>query len=146
MKAGKSQIIFGRKACGFSGLRGDGKLIHRGISSYLAPKLQKMHNRPMALEFTPSYLADSITLLHYYKNLGERAMAQVSDAGLTTTLDAESNSIAIIVKHLTGNMRSRWTDFLTSDGEKSDRDRDSEFVDPATTREALIESWENGWK
>ena len=60
----------------------------------------------MALEFTTSYLADSITLLLYYKKLGEQAMAQVSDEGLTATLDAESNSIAIIVKHLTRNMRS----------------------------------------
>ncbi len=93
-----------------------------------------MHNRAMALEFTTSYVADSITLLRYYKRLGEQAMAQVSDDGLTATLDAESNSITIIVKHLTGNMRSRWTDFLTSDGEKPDRNRDDEFRAPPQTR------------
>ena len=60
-------------------------------------------------------------------------------------LDEEGNSIAIIVKHMAGNMRSRWTDFLTSDGEKPDRNRDSEFVDPPATRKALLEVWEAGW-
>jgi hypothetical protein len=72
-------------------------------------------------------------------------MAQVSDAQLFTSLDVESNSIAIIVKHITGNMRSRWTDFLTTDGEKPNRNRDSEFVDPPATREALMREWEDGW-
>ena len=72
----------------------------------------------MALEFTTSCLKDSIDLLPLLQELGDRAMAQVSDEALFATLDAESNSIAIIVKHLAGNMRSRWTDFLTSDGEK----------------------------
>src|ERR1035437_7712637 len=105
-----------------------------------------MHNRPMALEFTTAYLEDSICLLRYYKSLGEQAMAQVSDDGLTVTLDAESNSIAIIVKHLGGNMRSRWTDFLTSDGEKPDRDRDSEFEAPPKTRAELLALWESGWQ
>jgi len=100
----------------------------------------------MALEFTASYLADSVSLLHYYKNLGEQAMAQVSDDGLTTTLDAESNSIAIIVKHLTGNMRSRWTDFLTSDGEKPDRDRDGEFRASVQSRSEIMATWEASWR
>lgn len=99
----------------------------------------------MALEFTTSYLEDSIAVLRYYKKLGERAMAQVADEQLFAALDEEANSIAIIVKHMTGNMRSRWTDFLTSDGEKPDRNRDSEFVDPPATREALLKDWENGW-
>lgn len=72
-------------------------------------------------------------------------MAQVSDAQLFASLDEDSNSIAIIVKHMTGNMRSRWTDFLTTDGEKPDRNRDGEFVDPPATREALMREWENGW-
>ena len=84
----------------------------------------------MALRFTTSYLADSLDLFRYYKNLAERAMAQVSDEQLLTVLDGEMNSIAVIVKHMAGNMRSRWTDFLTSDGEKPDRDRDTEFDDP----------------
>lgn len=99
----------------------------------------------MALELTTSYLADSIALLRYYKKLAERAMEQVADEHLFTTLDGEANSIAIIVKHMTGNMRSRWTDFLTSDGEKPDRNRDSEFVDPPASREALLQEWESGW-
>lgn len=72
-------------------------------------------------------------------------MAQVTDEQLFTVLDEEMNSIAVIVKHITGNMRSRWMDFLTSDGEKPDRNRDREFVDPPATREALMKTWEEGW-
>jgi uncharacterized damage-inducible protein DinB len=100
----------------------------------------------MALRFTTSYLVDSLDLFRYYKNLGERAMAQVSDEQLSTVLDEEMNSIAIIVKHMAGNMRSRWTDFLTSDGEKPNRQRDTEFTDPPATREALLAVWEDGWQ
>jgi Protein of unknown function (DUF1572) len=99
----------------------------------------------MALQFTTSYLEDSLTLFRAYKKLAERAMEQVSDEQLFIALDDESNSIAIIVKHMAGNMRSRWTDFLTTDGEKPDRNRDSEFVDPAATRAALLQVWEEGW-
>ena len=99
----------------------------------------------MAHQLTTSYLKDSIDLFRYYKKLGERAMVQCPDEGIFTVVDAESNSIAIIVKHLAGNMRSRWTDFLTSDGEKPDRNRDSEFVEPPATRESLREMWEAGW-
>src|SRR5467141_1078455 len=100
----------------------------------------------MAHQFTTSYIKDSIDLFRYYKNLAERAMAQCPDAALFTTLDAESNSIAIIVKHLGGNMRSRWTDFLASDGEKPDRDRDSEFEAPPKTRDELLALWESSWR
>jgi hypothetical protein len=99
----------------------------------------------MALEFTTSYIQYSVAIFHYYKRLGERAMEQVSEAQLFETLDAEGNSIAVIVKHLAGNMHSRWTDFLTSDGEKPDRNRDSEFEEPPATRESLIALWEGGW-
>jgi len=99
----------------------------------------------MTLKFTTSYLQDSVELLRYYKQLAERAMAQISDDALLATPDAESNSIAIIVKHLAGNMRSRFTDFLTSDGEKPDRNRDSEFETPPATREELMALWEAGW-
>jgi hypothetical protein len=99
----------------------------------------------MPLEFTVSYLRDSLSLFRYYKQLAERAMAQVTDEQLFTTLDEEANSIAIIVKHMAGNMRSRWTDFLTTDGEKPDRDRDSEFIAPPDTRDALTQLWEDGW-
>lgn len=73
-------------------------------------------------------------------------MAQCPDQGLFASLDQENNSIAIIVKHLAGNMRSRWTDFLTSDGEKPDRNRDSEFEDPPKTRAEVLDLWDTGWK
>jgi uncharacterized damage-inducible protein DinB len=100
----------------------------------------------MPHQLSTSYLQDSIGLFHYYKKLGERAMAQCPDEALFIALDAESNSIAIIVKHLAGNMRSRWFNFLTTDGEKPDRNRDTEFETPASTRAELIEQWERGWK
>ncbi|HLH37883.1 MAG TPA: DUF1572 domain-containing protein [Bryobacteraceae bacterium] len=100
----------------------------------------------MALKFTTSYLEDSLAVLRQYKKMAEGAMAQVTDEQLNQTLDREMNSIAIIVKHMTGNMRSRWTDFLTTDGEKPDRNRDTEFVEPPPTREALMKRWEEGWK
>jgi hypothetical protein len=99
----------------------------------------------MALKFTTSYLEDSLAVFRYYKKLAERAMEQVTDEQLFTTLDGEMNSIAITVKHMAGNMRSRWTDFLTTDGEKPDRHRDTEFEDPPRTREALMALWEDGW-
>jgi hypothetical protein len=99
----------------------------------------------MANEFTTSYLADSLATFRQYKLLGERAMAQVTDEELAATLDPESNSIALIVKHMAGNMRSRWTDFLTTDGEKADRNRDSEFEAPAASRAELMRVWEDGW-
>ena len=100
----------------------------------------------MAIQFSTSYLGDSITVLRQYKSMAERAMGQASDEQLTQTLDSESNSIALIVKHLAGNMRSRWTDFLTTDGEKPDRDRDSEFEAPPATRAELLRLWEDGWR
>lgn len=100
----------------------------------------------MALRFTTSYLADSLYVFRYYKNLAEKAMAQVSDEQLTAVLDGEMNSIALIVKHMAGNMRSRWTDFLTSDGEKPNRQRDTEFMDPPATREAVLALWDEGWR
>jgi uncharacterized damage-inducible protein DinB len=100
----------------------------------------------MALQFTTSYLEDSLSLFRYYKKLGEGAIEQVSDEQLAAVLDPEMNSIAQIVKHMAGNMRSRWTDFLTSDGEKPGRNRDSEFEAPPATREALMNLWEAGWQ
>jgi len=77
----------------------------------------------------------------------DRALAQTSDAQFFATLDPESNSLALIVKHLAGNLRSRWTDFLSTDGEKPDRNRDGEFVADAAadTRDALMRRWEQGW-
>lgn len=99
----------------------------------------------MALKFTTSYLEDSLAVFRAYKKMGEGAMAQATDEQLFTTLDPEANSIAIIVKHIVGNMRSRWVDFLTSDGEKSDRHRDTEFENPPATRQELLDLWERGW-
>jgi len=100
----------------------------------------------MALEFTTSYLKDSTDLCRYYKRLGERAIEQAPDEALFATLDSESNSIAIIVKHMTGSMRSRWTDFLTADGEKPNRNRDAEFETPPKTRAEIMALWESNWK
>lgn len=99
----------------------------------------------MAHQFTTSYITEALAVLRQYKRMAEGAMAQVADNQLAATLDGEMNSISTIVKHMTGNMRSRWTDFLTTDGEKPDRNRDSEFVAPPATREALLETWEHGW-
>jgi len=100
----------------------------------------------MALVFTTSYVEDAKAIFRQYKKLAEGAMAQATDEQLTATLDPEMNSIATIVKHLAGNMRSRWTDFLTSDGEKPTRNRDSEFEEPPKTRAELMALWEEGWR
>jgi hypothetical protein len=100
----------------------------------------------MAHQFSTSYIEDSLSLFRYYKKLAEGAMDQVTDAQLFEALDEEMNSLAIIAKHMAGNMRSRWTDFLTSDGEKPDRNRDSEFVEPPTTRAELMKMWNEGWE
>ena len=100
----------------------------------------------MAHQFTTSYLADSLAMFRSTKLAAEKAMSQVSDEQLFALLDREANSIALIVKHMAGNMRSRWTDFLTTDGEKPDRGRDSEFVEPPPGRAALLAVWEDGWQ
>ncbi|HEV3219287.1 MAG TPA: DUF1572 domain-containing protein [Candidatus Acidoferrales bacterium] len=100
----------------------------------------------MAHQLTTSYSKDVVALFRQYKGLGERAIEQCPEDALFSTLDPESNSIAIIVKHMAGNMRSRWTDFLTSDGEKPDRNRDSEFEEPPKKKAELLAMWEAGWK
>jgi len=92
------------------------------------------------------YLEEIRRQFRGHKRLAEGAIAQVKDEDLFVTLDSESNSIAIIVKHMAGNMRSRFTDFLTTDGEKPDRNRDQEFeMNSATTRANLMRWWEEGW-
>ncbi|MDX2115353.1 MAG: DUF1572 family protein [Planctomycetota bacterium] len=83
--------------------------------------------------------------LSRYRSMAERAMAQLDDAALREALSRETNSIAVIVKHLSGNFRSRFTDFLTADGEKPWRDRDAEFVDDFADRRAIEGAWERGW-
>lgn len=100
----------------------------------------------MTHQFSTSYLQDSLSLFHYYKKLAEGAMEQVTDDQLFVRLDDEMNSIGLIIKHMAGNMRSRWTDFLTTDGEKPDRNRDTEFVEPPKTRPALMQTWNEGWQ
>jgi hypothetical protein len=104
-----------------------------------------MHNPLMALEFTTSYVKDSTDTLRHYKRLCERAMEQVPEQMLAVSSDGGSNSIATLVKHLAGNMRSRWKDFLATDGEKPDRNRDSEFERPLQTRAEMMVAWEAGW-
>ena len=92
------------------------------------------------------YLADALSTFRAYRKLAEKALAQLNDEEYFATLDEESNSIALIMKHIAGNMISRWTDFLTSDGEKPDRQRDLEFViEPQTTKADLLAYWERGW-
>ena len=94
---------------------------------------------------TDSTLKNTISVFDYYKSLGEKAMAQISDEALFQMPDEKSNSISVIVKHLHGNMLSRWTDFLTTDGEKEWRDRDSEFEETIETRDEVMKQWNEGW-
>lgn len=91
------------------------------------------------------YLDSTRKLFTYYKVLAEKAMDQVPDEKLFWQYNAESNSIAIIVKHLWGNMLSRWTDFLTSDGEKDWRDREAEFDNDLQNRDLVLQRWQEGW-
>jgi len=92
-----------------------------------------------------NYLSSTIKQFEYYKQLGEKAMEQLTDEQLFSVPSAESNSIVIIVQHLSGNMLSRWTDFLTTDGEKESRNRDAEFEDVIKTKQELNAAWNKGW-
>lgn len=92
-----------------------------------------------------NYLSSIKKQFRYYKSVGDRAIAQVTEEQMHWHYNDESNSIAVIIKHITGNSLSRWTDFLTSDGEKPARDRDEEFEDNTATKEELIELWNKGW-
>ena len=92
------------------------------------------------------YRDEALRQFRGLKKTADKALHQTTETDYFAALDAESNSIALIVKHMAGNMRSRWTDFLASDGEKPDRHRDSEFLlEPGDTRESLMERWEQGW-
>lgn len=97
-------------------------------------------------EIQANFHSDAITSFRNYKKMAERAIAQVSDEEFFAVIDAESNSIALILKHIAGNLHSRWTDFLTTDGEKSTRNRDTEFELIEDTRESLMQFWETGWQ
>ena len=97
------------------------------------------------MSFGKTYLESVIATLDFWKTKGDRAIAQLNYDELHWTPNSESNSVAIIVKHMSGNMFSRWTDFLTTDGEKPTRDRDQEFEGGYSSKEALLEAWESGW-
>ncbi len=93
------------------------------------------------------YLDDAVTTFRAYKKLAEKALDQLQDEEYFATLDEESNCIAVMMKHLAGNMLSRWTDFLTTDGEKPERDLDMEFViGPQTSKFEVMNYWEKGWQ
>ncbi len=94
-----------------------------------------------------AFIDDAILEFREYKKMGEGALAQVSDQDFFKLIDPDANNIALIVKHMAGNMRSRWTDFLTTDGEKTNRNRDSEFYEEKKdTKASLMKHWEEGWK
>lgn len=96
--------------------------------------------------FERAYLDDVVLQLRKLKRLADQALAQSADEHVFAVIDAEANSIALVMKHMAGNMRSRWTDFLTSDGEKGTRDRDAEFVlEAGDTRASIVAAWEDGW-
>ncbi len=100
----------------------------------------------MTEQIIKNYHADAISSFRNYKKMAERAIEQISDEEFFALIDAEANSIAVIVKHIAGNLHSRWRDFLTSDGEKPDRHRDTEFELIGDTRESLMKFWETGWQ
>src|SRR6187455_1064823 len=99
----------------------------------------------MNMTVASEFLTQIRSIFHSQKTMLDKTISQLSDAELFYQPDSESNSIAITVKHLGGNMVSRWTDFLTTDGEKPDRNRDSEFVEAVVPREAILRTWETGW-
>jgi uncharacterized damage-inducible protein DinB len=103
-------------------------------------------NRHRELELAQEYLDCTRKTLVSHKESVDRAIAQVSDSGLRRTVDENTNSIAIIMRHIAGNLTSRWTDFLTTDGEKPWRDRDREFEERHESREELLAHWEGGWR
>lgn len=93
-----------------------------------------------------AYLDEARRSFRGYKRLAEGALSQLGDADFFYTPDQESNSVAVVMKHISGNLRSRWTDFLTTDGEKPDRNRDQEFeMNAQANREQIMRSWEDGW-
>ena len=97
------------------------------------------------MDIAAEFMVATINAFEANKRLADRAVEQVPDDKLHTALDANTNSIAVIMKHVAGNLLSRWTDFLTTDGEKSWRNRDNEFVDSFSSRAGLLEFWEHGW-
>jgi uncharacterized damage-inducible protein DinB len=97
-------------------------------------------------ELHDEYIRDVTTIFAQYKDLGDKSFEQIEGPEIHWKVERESNSIATVVMHVSGNLRSRWTDFLTADGEKPWRNRDSEFVDTTLSKEQLLAAWEAGWK
>lgn len=97
-------------------------------------------------EIIENYHADAVQSFRNAKKMAERAIEQVDDEEFFAAVDAEANSIGVIIKHIAGNLHSRWTDFLTADGEKPDRNRDTEFEMIGDTRESLMQFWETSWQ
>ena len=97
------------------------------------------------MDLATTYLQSAIKRVAYYKELGDKTFAQISEADFHFVPNKESNSIAVIIQHMAGNMLSRWTDFLTTDGEKYWRNRDTEFEEQPLTQTQLIDLWEKGW-
>lgn len=110
-------------------------------NSLLFRKANSMEN-----QIIQNYHADALQSFRNYKNMAEKAMAQISDEEFFSAIDNEANSIAVIIKHIAGNQISRWTDFLDSDGEKAERFRDGEFEMIGDTRESLMQLWDRGWQ
>jgi uncharacterized damage-inducible protein DinB len=97
------------------------------------------------MNLAEDFVAAAINAFEANKRMADRAIAQLPDEKLRIALDANTNSIAVIMKHVAGNLRSRWADFLTTDGEKPERNRDDEFIDTFASRAELLECWESGW-
>ncbi|WP_318312477.1 DUF1572 family protein [Flagellimonas crocea] len=98
------------------------------------------------MDFQENYLASANFEFHRYKTMGDKTFDQISDTDIHWKYEESNNSIAIIVKHMVGNMKSRWTNFLTEDGEKTWRERDSEFERPYSSKSEMITEWEQGWQ
>ena len=105
-----------------------------------------MTNQIMSNQIIENYKADAIATFRNYKLMAEKSVAQISDDEFFHLTDAKSNSVAIMVKHIAGNLTSRFTDFLTTDGEKPSRNRDGEFDSENDSRESLMKFWEQGWQ
>lgn len=99
----------------------------------------------MSDQILQNYIIDTLQAFESYKKMAEKSFVQVTDEEFFRAIDPESNSLAVIAKHIGGNLRSRWTDFLTTDGEKPDRFRDTEFVSDADTRDSIMSLWDTGW-
>ena len=98
------------------------------------------------MSLSEKYLTSAIKEFHRYKAMGDKTFARLNDQEIHRRSNDESNSIAIIAKHMVGNMLSRWTNFLTEDGEKPWRERDAEFEDPYSSKKEMLEAWEKGWQ